>query len=92
MQPLPNIFILIFPHISNSVSTVVSYKDAWPTIIIRYRLDSNGSIQGPTGDFCDHDKEFLSSVKAVNAFNTSATTDFQERPLAMVTELSIHAK
>jgi hypothetical protein len=44
------------------------------------------------GDFCDHDKEFLSSVKAVNAFNTSATTNFQVRPLTTVTELSNHAK
>ena len=43
-------------------------------------------------DFCDHGKESLCSVKAVNAFNISATIDFQERPLTTVTEMSIHAK
>ena len=43
-------------------------------------------------DFCDHGKESLCCVKAANAFSTSATTDFQERPLATVTEISIHAK
>jgi len=69
-----------------------SYKDAWPIIIIRYRVDSIGSIQGPMVNFCDHGKESLCSVKTVNAFNTSATTYFQERPLTMVTEMSIHAK
>ena len=43
-------------------------------------------------DFSDHGKETLCSVKAANPLNTSATTDFQERPLTTVTEMSIHAK
>ena len=43
-------------------------------------------------DFCDHGKESLCLVKAANAFNTSATIDFQERPLTTVTKMSIHAE